>query len=57
MTDGVDEQRVRSARASQAMKRLTPGQIEMSEAGLRDYWSRKNVTSIDGLPTGIFEDV
>ena len=25
------------------------------EAGIRDYWEQKNVTSIDGLPTGIFD--
>jgi len=24
--------------------------------GLREYWSRKNVKSIDGLPTGIFDE-
>ena len=36
---------------------LEPFYAEMSDDELRDYWSRKNVTSIDGLPTGIFEDV
>jgi hypothetical protein len=25
------------------------------EAGLEQYWHEKNVTSIDGLPTGLFE--
>lgn len=25
------------------------------EEGIREYWSQKNVTSIDGKPTGIFE--
>jgi hypothetical protein len=25
------------------------------EAGLEQYWREKNVTSIDGLPTGLFE--
>jgi len=24
--------------------------------GIREYWAAKNVTSIDGLPTGIFDD-
>ena len=24
--------------------------------GLREYWARKNVKSIDGLRTGIFDD-
>lgn len=35
---------------------LEPFYAAMSDQELRDYWSRKNVTSIDGLPTGIFED-
>ena len=26
------------------------------EAGIQEYWEEKNVTSIDGLPTGIFGD-
>ena len=34
---------------------LEPFYAAMTEEQLRDYWSRKNVTSIDGLPTGIFE--
>jgi hypothetical protein len=25
------------------------------EAGLEDYWREKNMVSMDGLPTGIFE--
>jgi hypothetical protein len=29
---------------------------QKGEEGLRDYWAEKNVTSIDGLPTGIFDD-
>lgn len=29
---------------------------KQGEEGLRDYWARKNVRSIDGLPTGIFDD-
>ena len=28
----------------------------MGAGGLRDYWTRKNRTTIDGYPTGIFED-
>ncbi len=35
---------------------LEPFYAAMSDEQLHDYWSRKNVTSIDGLPTGIFED-
>ena len=37
-------------------RELEPFYAEMSDEQLHDYWSRKNVTSIDGLPTGIFED-
>jgi hypothetical protein len=29
---------------------------KQGDEGLRDYWARKNVRSIDGLPTGIFDD-
>ena len=35
---------------------LEPFYAAMSDQQLHDYWSRKNVTSIDGLPTGIFGD-
>lgn len=35
---------------------LEPFYAAMSDEELHDYWSRKNATSIDGLPTGIFED-
>lgn len=35
---------------------LEPFYAQMSNEELHDYWSRKNVTSIDGLQTGIFED-
>ena len=34
---------------------LEPFYAAMTEQQLRDYWSRKNINSIDGLPTGIFE--
>ncbi|MEM7059868.1 MAG: pyridoxamine 5'-phosphate oxidase family protein [Pseudomonadota bacterium] len=33
---------------------LEPFYAEMGEDGVRDYWQRKNVHSIDGLETGIF---
>jgi len=33
---------------------LEPWYAAMSENELHDYWSRKNVTSIDGYPTNIF---
>lgn len=42
--------------ALRADEELEPFYAEMSDEELHDYWSRKNVTSIDGLPTGIFED-
>ena len=29
---------------------------KQGDDGLKDYWSRKNVKSIDGLPTGIFDE-
>lgn len=35
---------------------LDPWYAEMGADGLRAYWARKNVESIDGKPTGIFED-
>ena len=43
--------------ASRAETELVPFYAEMGEQGVRDYWARKNVLSIDGSPTGIFEDV
>ena len=36
---------------------LLPYYADMGPDGVRDYWARKNVESIDGKPTGIFEDV
>lgn len=35
---------------------LEPYYAKMSPEELRDYWTRKNVESIDGYPTGIFSD-
>jgi len=34
---------------------LGPWAEEKGEAGLRAYWTKKNVTSLDGHPTGIFD--
>lgn len=34
---------------------LEPFYAEMGEAGVQDYWRKKNVQTIDGKPTGIFE--
>ena len=45
---------VMSVEAIRADEELEPFYAEMSAAELTDYWSRKNVTSLDGLPTGIF---
>lgn len=30
---------------------------DMGEDGVKDYWARKNTRTLDGKPTGIFEDV
>ena len=35
---------------------LEPFYAAMSDDEQHDYWRRKNVESIDGLPTEIFED-
>lgn len=35
---------------------LVPFYEEMGEAGVRDYWKRKNTQTIDGVPTQIFSD-
>ena len=35
---------------------LEPHYAALTDEELHDYWSRKNVTSIDGLPTKIFAD-
>lgn len=33
---------------------LLPFYAEMGDAGVREYWRRKNIQTIDGRPTGIF---
>ncbi|WP_299380220.1 pyridoxamine 5'-phosphate oxidase family protein [uncultured Kiloniella sp.] len=40
---------------SRAEKELLPFYEEMGPEGVEKYWGRKNVKSIDGHPTGIFE--
>ena len=35
---------------------LEPFYHEMGEDGVQDYWRRKNVETVDGKPTGIFDD-
>jgi len=40
-------------RGQRGPEELLPFYEEMGESGVRDYWNRKNATSIDGKPTGI----
>jgi hypothetical protein len=35
---------------------LLPYYAEMGPDGVADYWRRKNSETIDGYPTGLFED-
>ena len=35
---------------------LLPFYDEMGPDGVEEYWRRKNARSIDGMPTGLFED-
>ena len=42
--------------ASRAESELVPFYEDMGPDGVRDYWAKKNVESIDGKPTGIFGD-
>ena len=44
-------------RKSRGDEELEPFYDEMGPDGVRDYWQRKNVETIDGRPTGIFEDI
>lgn len=39
-----------------APEELVPFYDEMGHDGVRDYWRRKNVETIDGMPTGLFAD-
>lgn len=50
---GVPVMAVTAVRGDQE---LEPHYAAMSDEELHDYWSRKNVASIDGYPTHIFED-
>jgi hypothetical protein len=43
-------------RRSRAETELVPFFAELGPEGLRDYWRRKNTQTIDGRPTGIFDD-
>lgn len=43
-------------RRSRGEEELEPFYDDMGSDGVRDYWQRKNTQTIDGNPTGIFED-
>ncbi len=43
-------------RRSRGEEELEPFYDEMGPDGVKDYWRRKNVETVDGRPTGIFED-
>lgn len=43
--------------SSRAETELVPYYEGLGTDGVRDYWRRKNVETIDGKPTGIFDDV
>ncbi len=43
-------------RRSRGEEELEPYYDEMGSDGVKEYWQRKNVVTIDGKPTGIFED-
>jgi hypothetical protein len=43
-------------RHSRAETELVPFYAEMGPDGVKDYWRRKNTQTIDGKPTGIFDD-
>ena len=42
--------------AIRADEEMEPFYAAMSDEELRDYWTRKNVSSVDGYPTRIFAD-
>ena len=43
-------------RAQRGPEELLPFYADMGEDGVKDYWRRKNTTSIDGAPTGVLPD-
>ncbi len=42
---------------SRAEKELVPFYEDMGPEGVTEFWGKKNTLSIDGRPTGIFDDV
>ena len=51
---GVPVMRVEKQRGEDE---LEPFYRDMGPEGVRDFWRRKNAETIDGTPTGIFEDL
>ncbi|MEM7302980.1 MAG: pyridoxamine 5'-phosphate oxidase family protein [Pseudomonadota bacterium] len=41
---------------SRGEEELVPFYDEMGPEGVKDYWRKKNVETVDGKPTGIFDD-
>lgn len=41
---------------SRGEEELVPYYRQMGEQGVREYWGKKNVLTVDGTQTGIFED-
>lgn len=44
-------------KADRAKSELVPFYKKMGEDGVKNYWERKNMVTIDGTPTGIFDDL
>lgn len=50
---GVPEMDLRRSRGEEDLEPYYDG---LGPEGVKEYWQRKNVETIDGRPTGIFED-
>lgn len=50
---GVPEMSIVRTRAESD---LVPWYEKMGQSGVEKFWHKKNLTSLDGMPTGIFED-
>lgn len=44
-------------RHSRGEQELVPYYDQMGPDGVKDYWQKKNTKTVDGSPTGIFEDI
>ncbi len=51
---GVPEMDLRRPRGE---TELEPYYAKLGPDGVRAYWQRKNLATIDGAPTGLFQDV